>query len=121
FIFHFWIGVTALVGAIVLISLTLLTDLLSRRPTRETIRHGMARNALMEAGRRNAEVVSAMGLGERIAERWRQANAGYLAANRRAGDVAGGLGGVSRSLRMMLQSTILGVGAWLVIEQETTA
>lgn len=63
FIFHFWIGVTALVGAIVLISLTLLTDLLSRRPTRETIRHGMARNALMEAGRRNAEVVSAMGLG----------------------------------------------------------
>ncbi len=121
FLLHFWIGMTALAGAIVLVSLTIITDAMSRGPTRDAIQHGMARNALMEAGRRNAEVVRAMGLGDRIAARWQSANANYLASNRRTGDVAGGLGGVSRSLRMMLQSTMLGVGAYLVIKQETSA
>ena len=121
FLFHFWIGVTALVGAIVLVSLTVITDALSRGPTRAAVQHGMARNALMEAGRRNAEAVRAMGLGGRLAERWQTANTDYLAANRRTGDIAGGLGGVSRSLRMILQSGMLAVGAYLVIRQETSA
>jgi ATP-binding cassette subfamily C protein len=120
FLFHFWIGTTALVGAVILVSLTLLTNALSRGPVRDTVMHGMIRNALMEAGRRNAEVVRAMGMGNRIATRWQNANADYLAANRKAGDVSGGLGGVSKVLRIMLQSTILGVGAWLVIEQEAS-
>jgi PrtD family type I secretion system ABC transporter len=121
FLFHFWIGITALVGAIVLVSLTVVTDALSRGPTRAAMQHGMARNALMEAGRRNAEAVRAMGLGGRVAERWQKANTDYLAANRRTGDIAGGLGGVSRSLRMILQSAMLAVGAYLVIRQETSA
>ena len=94
FLFHFWIGITALVGAIVLVSLTVITDALSRGPTRAAMQHGMERNALMEAGRRNAEAVRAMGLGGRVAERWQKANTDYLAANRRTGDIAGGLGGV---------------------------
>ncbi|MBV5271556.1 MAG: type I secretion system permease/ATPase [Afipia sp.] len=121
FLFHFWIGMTAFVGAIVLISLTIITDALSRLPAGKTVQHGMRRNALMEAGRRNAEVVRAMGLGNRIAARWQKANVDYLASNRRMGDVTGGLSGVSKSLRMMLQSAMLGIGAYLVIKQETSA
>lgn len=121
FLFHFWIGVTALIGAIILVSLTILTNALSQKPIRDTITSNMTRNALMEAARRNAEIVQAMGLEKRIAARWQKVNGAYLAANRKAGDVAGGLGGVSKSLRMMLQSAILGVGAYLVIQQEVTA
>lgn len=120
FLFHFWIGMTALVGAVVLVSLTLLTNALSKQPIRDTIAHGMVRNSLTEAARRNAEVVQALGLGNRIAARWHKANAGYLAANRKAGDVASGLGGISKSLRMLLQSAILAVGAYLVITQQAT-
>lgn len=120
FVFHFWIGMTALAGAIVLVVLTALTDALSRGPTQETITHGMARNALMEAGRRNAEVVRAMGLGGRIAERWQESNDQYLKSNRRTGDIAGTLGGVAKGLRIMLQSAILGIGAWLVIQQQVS-
>ena len=65
FLFHFWIGMTALAGAIVLVSLTVITNALSRGPASETIQYGMLRNALMEAGRRNAEVVRAMGFGDK--------------------------------------------------------
>jgi ATP-binding cassette subfamily C protein len=121
FLFHVWIGVTALAGAIILVSLTLVTDILSRRPARDVIRHGMVRNATLEAARRNAEAVCAMGLERRLASRWREANESYLAANRRAADVASAFGGTSRSLRLVLQSTILGVGAYLVINQEASA
>ena len=120
FLFHFWIGMTALVGAAVLVLLTLLANTLSQRPVRDGIAHNMARNGLLEASRRNAEVVQALGFGARLEARWRQANADYLHANRRAGDIAGGLGSLSKTLRVMLQSAVLGVGAWLVIEQQAT-
>lgn len=121
FLFHVWIGVAALAGTLVLVAFALVTDMLSRGPVREALESGMVRNARMEASRRNAESVWAMGMTGRLATRWQQANTACLAANRRAGDVAGGLGGASRSFRMMLQSAILGVGAWLVIEQEVSA
>jgi PrtD family type I secretion system ABC transporter len=120
FLFHFWIGVTALSGAIVLVALTVLTNIYSQKPIRDTITENMARNRLLEASRRNAEVVQAMGLAGRLGRRWQVSNEGYLTANRKAGDVAGSLGNIAKSLRMVLQSAILAVGAWLVIEQEAS-
>ncbi|MES5045245.1 type I secretion system permease/ATPase [Rhizobium nepotum] len=120
FLFHFWIGVTALAGAILLISLTILTNIFSQKPIRDTMVENMARNRQLEASRRNAEVVQAMGLGGRLGRRWQVSNEAYLAANRKASDVAGGLGNIAKYLRIVLQSAILAVGAWLVIQQEAS-
>jgi ATP-binding cassette subfamily C protein len=120
FLFHFWIGVTALAGAILLISLTILTNIFSQKPIRDTMIENVARNRQLEASRRNAEVVQAMGLGGRLGRRWQVSNEAYLAANRKASDVAGGLGNIAKYLRIVLQSAILAVGAWLVIQQEAS-
>ena len=60
-------------------------------------------------------------MGARSAGRWGEANAKYMNAQRRASDVAGGLGAISKVLRMLLQSAVLGIGAFLVIQQEATA
>src|SRR5258706_3313351 len=79
------------------------------------------RNDLAATSRRNAEVLVAMGMSGRLTKRWTEANESYLAGNQRASDVAGGLGAVAKVLRMMLQSAVLGVGAYLVIHQEATA
>ena len=62
-----------------------------------------------------------MGMAGRLTKRWGDANATYLAGQQRASDVAGGLGAVAKVLRMMLQSAVLAVGAYLVIHQEATA
>ena len=62
-----------------------------------------------------------MGMSGRLTERWSEANQNYLAGNQRASDVAGGLGAIAKVLRMMLQSAVLAVGAYLVIHQEATA
>jgi PrtD family type I secretion system ABC transporter len=121
FLFHFWIGVTALAGSLVLIVLALLTEFRMREPTKEAARFATTRTALAAAGRRNAEVLLAMGMGRRVGNRWSATNRDYLAANERASDVASGLGGISKIFRTILQSAVLGVGAYLVIHQESTA
>ena len=120
FVFHIWIGITALAGAIVLVSLTLWTEILTRAPARAAAEASAHRLGLAEATRRNAEVLEAMGMRCRLAAAWRDVNAKYVASSQTAADVAGGLGAASRVLRMMLQSTVLGVGAYLAINQEAT-
>ncbi|MDE2378880.1 ABC transporter transmembrane domain-containing protein, partial [Bradyrhizobium sp.] len=121
FAFHVLIGVTALVGAIVLVGLTLVTEFMSRQPAREAMGLAARRNDLATASRRNAEVLVAMGMAGRLNARWSETNEKYLEGNQRASDVAGGLGAVAKVLRMMLQSAVLAVGAYLVIHQEATA
>jgi ATP-binding cassette, subfamily C, type I secretion system permease/ATPase len=121
FAFHPLIGFTALGGAIVLIALTLLTETLMRAPSKAATEAAIARNGLADASRRNAEALAAMGMVSRMAQRWGEANRQFLQSQRRTSDIAGGLGAVSKVLRMMLQSGVLAVGAYLVIHQEATA
>jgi ATP-binding cassette subfamily C protein len=121
FAFHFLIGVTALVGAIILVILTILTEFMTRKPAREAMGLAARRNDLAAASRRNAEVLVAMGMSGRLTKRWSVANEEYLTGNQRTSDVAGGLGATAKVMRMTLQSAVLGVGAYLVIHQEATA
>ena len=121
FIFHPLIGLTALIGAIILIGLTVMTEVLTREPARAAQEAAAARNNLAEASRRNVEALTAMGMFGRMAARWGEANRTYMASQQRTTDVGGGLGAISKVLRMMLQSGVLAVGAWLVIHQEASA
>ena len=121
FAFHVLIGVTALVGAIILVTLTLITEYLSRQPAKDAMTLASRRNDLAAASRRNAEVLVAMGMAGRLGARWSEANEKYLAGHQRASDVIGGLGAMARVLRMTLQSAVLATGAYLVIHQEATA
>ncbi|MGY3408361.1 PrtD family type I secretion system ABC transporter [Bradyrhizobium sp. GM5.1] len=121
FAFHFWIGMAALVGACVLICLAALNEILSRTPAREAVVLGAHRNGLAESSRRNAEVVRAMGMGATISRTWGEINTKFITKQRQAADIAGGLGAISKVLRMLLQSAVLAVGAYLVIQQQSTA
>ncbi|TJV09580.1 MAG: type I secretion system permease/ATPase, partial [Mesorhizobium sp.] len=95
-------------------------EIRTREPARKANSQAAARNTLAEATRRNVEVLQAMGFGSRIAERWSGVNAGYLDTNATASDLAGTLATIAKILRMMLQSGILAIGAYLVIHQEAT-
>ena len=121
FAFHVLIGVTALIGAIILVTLTVMTEFMSRAPARQALGLAARRNDLAAASRRNAEVLVAMGMSERLTRRWSEANQNYLDGNQHASDVSGGLGAAAKVMRMMLQSAVLAVGAYLVIHQEATA
>jgi len=115
FLFHPLIGWTALGGALVLVTLMLLTELLSRRAAKETMQVAGTRHSLVEAGRRNAEVVSAMGMAPAVAAQWHEADQQFMTSQQRLADVSGGFGAMSKVLRMALQSAVLGVGALLSV------
>jgi ATP-binding cassette subfamily C protein PrsD len=119
--FHPLIGYTALGGAVILVALTALTEILMRAPSKAATEAAVARNNLAEASRRNAEALTAMGMLSRMTERWSEANRQYMHSQRLTSDIGGGLGSLSKVLRMMLQSGVLGVGAYLVIIQEASA
>jgi len=121
FAFHVWIGVTALVGALVLVTLTVLTEWLSRRPVTEATVAAVARARLTDAAHRNAEVLGAMAMEVPVRRRWFNLHREMMRAQDSAADIAGGLGAAVRVLRMVLQSAVLGVGALLVIRGEATA
>ena len=120
YVLHPWLGYTALAGALILTALTLLTEVLTRRPTKAAAKFAAARSELAQAGHRNAEAIVAMGMARRMVHRWAEANRQYMAGQLGASDVVGGLGAVSKVLRMTLQSAVLGVGAFLVIRQDAT-
>jgi ATP-binding cassette subfamily C protein len=73
------------------------------------------RHSLVEAGRRNAEVVSAMGMAPAVAAQWHEADQQFMTSQQRLADVSGGFGAMSKVLRMALQSAVLGVGALLSV------
>ena len=119
--FHPILGFTALCGAIALSALTITTELLTRKPMSLAAASAIRRTSLAEAARRNAEVIAAMAMAARVYDLWREAGRLHIRHQQHVSDVAGGFGSFARSLRLMLQSAMLGVGAWLVIKGEATA
>jgi len=121
YLLHPLLGLFALFGALLLIGLTLLTEYRTAAPMKSAAISGAERYALSEETRRNAEIIQALGLGERMLNRWESVNARHVGDQLDAADSASGIGTVSKVLRLFLQSGILGLGAWLVIQGEVSA
>ncbi|MBM7047042.1 MULTISPECIES: type I secretion system permease/ATPase [Rhizobium] len=120
FLFHVWIGVTALCGAVLLVGITLLAEILSRQPTLEAAKSSALRLGFAQAARRNWEAAISMGFAGRLTEKWAVMNDDYLKHQAAAGSIVGALTIAAKMARMMLQSAVLAVGAILVIRQEAT-
>ena len=121
YLFHPLIGLAALGGALVLIALTFAAEVVTHEPAKVASSLASTRAALAEASRRNAGVLTAMGMGAPLAVRWQAINRDYLRHQQRTSDRASGLGSISRAARLLLQSVVLGLGAYLVIHQEASA
>ncbi|WP_245974264.1 type I secretion system permease/ATPase [Bosea caraganae] len=121
FLLHPYLGWTLVAGAVLLILIALATEVLTRRPSTESARIGAERSALLEAARRNAEAVSALGMERRITALFDRVNDRYVATNLGASDLASTLGTLSKTVRFMLQSGMLGVGAWLVMNDQASS
>jgi ATP-binding cassette subfamily C protein PrsD len=115
FLFHPAIGFTALLGTAAIIAMTLLTERISRGAARAAMDMSAQRQVLADTTQRNAEVIRALGMTDRLTARWSQANERYLQENIRATDVYANLGSGAKVLRYILQSGMLGIGAYLVV------
>ena len=120
FIFHPVLGFVALAGAVVLFSMALINELVTRRPLQLANAQAIAANGFAEASLRNAEVLEALGMLPEIRKRWTAQHCQGLALQATASDRAATLTSWSKAVRISLQVAILGAGAALAIQQIIT-
>ncbi|WP_417515107.1 type I secretion system permease/ATPase [Minwuia sp.] len=120
FIMHPLLGIIATAGAVILFLIALANELVTRKALQQASGASSKTFNAADAAVRNADVIAAMAmmpaLARRIddsAERWRMLQL-------RAGGRSGMLGASAKGLRLLLQSVILGAGAWLVLRGELT-
>ena len=118
---HPTLAIVAVSGALLLVALTVITEYRSSTPLKAASQAGSQRMALAETARRNAESIHAMGVGPHRGKRYAAFNDEYLSYQLKASDAAGGIGNVTKVIRMLLQSSVLGLGAYLVIKNELSA
>jgi ATP-binding cassette, subfamily C, bacterial len=121
FILHPWFGWMALIGGGTLLGLTLLTDLVTRRPLDAAGHASRAAGERARATFRGGEVLRAMGMLGALRARWQRRHDAAILLQARASDRAGLLAAATRFARMFLQTMVLGVGAYLAIHREISA
>ena len=121
FVFHPWLGWLALAGGAALILITVLNQLRSSGPLAEA--NSAALDADRMAGRlqTESELVRSLGMQGRALDRWRRLRGEALGRGIAASDTVGGFSTLTKTLRLFLQSAILGLGAYLVLQGELTA
>lgn len=121
YLLHPLFALLGVAGVVWLFFLTIVADVLARRLAREGGAEAIRATYFAEAAARNAEVVSALGILEKVSMRWREyRDVGLvyaaMSANREAP-----LSGLSKFSRMAIQVGVLSLGAFLVIENQLTA
>ncbi|MEP0503798.1 MAG: type I secretion system permease/ATPase [Paracoccaceae bacterium] len=120
FLFHPLLGWTALAGGLVLVLITVLNQWLSRRPQSDAGMASQRAGAMADQIRIEAEMVQAMGMRDNAFSRWQETRMEALQGQIRATDVGGGFTSMTKTLRLFLQSAMLGLGAYLVLQNEMT-
>jgi PrtD family type I secretion system ABC transporter len=121
YLLHPLLGALTLAGAFVLTLLTIVTELMTRRLAGAAHRAAVARAGIADSNARNADILKAMGFACRAVARYAKSNQQYLQLQTNTSDISGTFGAISRVLRMMLQSAVLGLGAFLTIRGELSA
>ena len=121
FLLHPLLGIIGAVSAALLFGLALLNEAATRHPLAEANVALARTHSRAEAALRNAEAVQAMGMMDGVVRLWRQGGAEARQAQLSAGARGAVMLSLSRYLRLLVQTLILGVGAWLVIEHRTSA
>ena len=118
---HPWLGILCFAGALILTGLTVLTEILTQKHSTSTQQASIARAAMIDSHARNAEVIRAMGISARAVARFDKLNTAHLELQTKTSDITGTFSGISKVLRMILQSAVLGVGAYLTIKGDMSA
>jgi ATP-binding cassette subfamily C protein len=120
FLFHPWLGWAIVIAALLLCCIAMHAESATRAATRDALDLAGARRELAETAHRNSAVLQALGMRLQIGERWAKYNSSYLDKQQRIFDRVGGFGSLTRTMRMVLQAAVLGLGSYLVIQQEAT-
>lgn len=121
FIFHPMLGWLAIFGGATLVVITLTNSALTRQKTLEAQTTAFQANGFADQARRSAEIVRSQGMGAAILTRWHKMRDVSLEQTVKSSDWTGFFTSMSKTFRLFLQSAILALGAYLVLQGELTA
>ena len=120
FLLHPALGWLATIGAVIITLMLVVNEFTSQKPSQETNIAATKRQNRTDDAKSNAEAVVAMGMLGAITRRWSEGAADLVNAQRIAADKAAFYSSVTKAFRFLLQSAVLGVGAYLVILNEVS-
>ena len=110
------LGWAALLGAALQTFVAWLIQQASRKPLLEAQRRSQEAQVYAEASLRNTQVMESMGMMPAVMAEWQKKQKAFLAFQARASEAAGSLNAVSKLLQQLMGSVLLGLGAWLLLE-----
>lgn len=120
FVFNPWLGLFSLVGALILIFLAIINEVFTRNPLKEASQLSIISGELAGANLNNAEVIAALGMLPNLKARWHVLHLRFLECQRVASERSAKVISLTKFVRVSLQSLILGLGCWLVIDEQLT-
>lgn len=120
FLFHPAMGLLALVGALLLMALAWTTEHTNRAAIErygEATRQGAQ---YIDIGLRNADVINGMGMTTAFAAHWDVMNRRTLDLMQASSSRGASLLAMSKFLRQGVQAAMMGLGAWLVLDNHVT-
>ena len=121
FVFHPALGWLALAGGAVLVLLALGNQHFGKAPILQANAATIAAERMADRLKADAELLRSLGMIQSAFHRWSRARRDALASGLESADIGGRFTSATRALRMLLQSAILGLGAWLVLQDQLTA
>ncbi|WP_159981796.1 MULTISPECIES: type I secretion system permease/ATPase [unclassified Novosphingobium] len=119
-LFHWVLGLATLAGVLVMIVLMVLGDRQTRGPALQAAAVTAARFTMAEDVRRNGEVLRVLGMGGRRRSSWDTVSLSLISAHDELAGAAGRMQVIGKAFRLFLQSFVLAVGAFLVIDGDAT-
>ena len=120
FMFDFWLGMFGLAGVITMALIAYWNEVATKKDLSEANTLAVVSMNLANNNLRNAEVIEAMGMLPNLMGRWYKLHGGFLKMQAIASEKAGKITAVSKFVRVSMQSLVLGIGAYLVIQGKLT-
>ena len=121
FFIHPWLGYLTIAGAGVVVVVAILNWVMSQRAIAAAMSKDSDERGFVELSRHNAEAIVALGMQDKITDRWLKAHETSLADSQKGSDWSEGFASFSKAFRLLLQSTLLSVGAYLALIQEISS
>ncbi len=120
FLFHPYMGLVALVGALLLMAVAWTTERTNRAALEQLAAATRNGAQTIDHGLRNADVLNSMGMTSAFAARWDGLNRKTLDLMQASSTRGGTLLASSKFLRQAIQVTMMGLAAWLVLDNLVT-
>jgi PrtD family type I secretion system ABC transporter len=120
YLFHPWLGLLSIAGGGLIFALVVANEFSARGPARELAGRSAVQAKLVDGARRNAEVITAMGMLGRVGAAYQEKLEAYAHAQQVSSDRGNFYSCVIKPLRLVLQSAMLALGAYVAILQEIT-